>query len=107
MNVREREGERERDKHTHTLAETTDPNNPLSPSIHISFLGGAPQLSWQPAERRRRRGGREQIKANTLVSLWDVVMTSEAAETCRACVETALITLLMSPLLHFADSSLK
>ena len=32
-------------------------------------------------------------------------MTSEAAETCRGCVETALITLLLSPLLHVADSS--
>lgn len=52
-------------------------------------------------------GAQRQIKANTLVSLWDVVMTSEAAETCRGCVETALITLLLSPLLHFADSSLK
>lgn len=94
--------ERERDRHAH--AETTDPNNPLSPSVHISFLGGALPLLRQPAQWRRRV---RQIKANTLVSLWDVVMTSEAAETCRGCVETALITLLLSPLLHFADSSLQ
>lgn len=94
-----------RERETHT-------QRPLTPII--LFLPAHTSLSWvelccchgnQPSGGRGGAGG--QIKANTLVSLWDVVMTSEAAETCRGCVETALITLLLSPLLHFADSSLK
>lgn len=86
---------------------------PLTPII--LFLPAYTSPSWVELCRcqgnRVSRGGLRQrvgqIKANTLVSLWDAVMTSGAAETCRGCVESALITLLLSPLLHFADSSLK
>lgn len=40
---------RGRERETSTQR-TADPNNPLSTSIHIYFLGGAPLLSWQRPE---------------------------------------------------------